>query len=348
MKYTVCMRLSRVLGFFSFLFVLRAFPLFCEEASESQTQDGVEFTDEEKARFRGIAFVRDLLDDKYPFRVDFGAEPHRHGSMVFGAAYYDWTESIGSSFRGEYDHYTTSNNAVSSLENSEVRTISLIPMPFVLYFGDENIYASSLFTQLGIGFYFQSARTTTSSGQFFAESEAGTGFATVEGSTDAYLLGPAFSVAFDIPLHKYISIFSEAFFVPAFFLTVDSSSVINFYLTDQTIPYDYSVSTHMISTPFLRQTVCIDLVKYLRLKVQMSYMHTTMRSLSLDEDESSKYDLHSITLRYGGELLRPTKNRKKFSHLRAGLYYEMNWDKYIFKDSATTNYTGKWVLCFRT
>lgn len=301
-----------------------------------------------------ILFFKNILDDKYPIRVDFGAEPHRHGSMVFGAIDYDWSSTFSQRIRLEYDHYTTSEKTPNALSAEEVRAISITTYPLVFFFGDSNISAQSRFSQLDIGLYYSYSKTNTTTSGFFnfpEDEEWGDfsglrGFLTNDESQKYHLVGPAFGHSVNFPLFRnYISATVEGFFVPAFFIKLDTASNANYYLEDGVVPSDSSLSYRSLSFPLVQQTVSLDLFRYLRLKAQATYQHLDLRAIK-DIEGIQNYSLHTFTLRYGGEILNPAKTRKKSAHLWAGLYYEMTWNKINFSDYSLKSHDGKWVLCF--
>ena len=149
-SYNACMCRTFPKVFLVFLFINVFSFVFSEKGpgfSESDEKD--EFNEEisdsphaesasEKSKFNlpanAIIFFRDLLNDKYPLRIDFGAEPHRHGSMVFASVDYDWSDTFSQRFRFEYDHYMTSEKSSASLANQEVRSINIMPFPVVFFF----------------------------------------------------------------------------------------------------------------------------------------------------------------------------------------------------------------------
>ncbi len=340
-----------------FLFSILSFFFFNLYAQEEPKQ--------EEPKFNAIYFLRDLLDDKYPVRIDFGAEPHRHGSMVFASVDYDWSDGFAQRFRIEYDHYTTSTTTTSSLAKEEVRSITVTPFPLVLFYGDSSIDAKSRFTQFQIGIYYRYSVLKGDTGAFFSlenntdtrsffqldsdvTSETISGFL-LNGSIQKYhIIGPALGYSLNVPLHKYISATFEGFFVPAFIVSMQVDSDTTYYLNEgQTVYSDGSTEYRSLSFPLVQQTIAIDFFRYVRLKALMSYQHLDLRAIGSGDDDIESYSLHTITLRYGGEILKPSKNtRKKSAHLWAGLYYEMSWNKSYIQDYYTSEYTGKWVLCF--
>ena len=367
--------------FFSLLAVLLffSFNLFSEETAlpddtalpeEAGTGIDSEKTPEagEKSiTFNAINFLRDILYDKYPFRVDFGAEPHRHGSMVFGSVDYDWSDSFSQRFRLEYDHYLISTNSSGKLSNQEVRSVSLTPFPVVFYFGDGDIKSKERFTQFNIGLYFNYSITTTDSGSFFSLSEdddvwekiglddssdqSVSGFLINNAEQKYTIIGPAFGYSLNIPIHKYISATIEGFIVPAYIVNLTTESETTYHVSGeygvQKAPKS-SVDFRSLSYPIARQTLALDFFRYIRIKANMTYQHLDLRAINIEDTEVESYSQHTITLRYGGELIKPANTRKKSSHLWAGLYYEMSWVKSYIQDVYSSEYNGKWVLCFGT
>ena len=118
--------------------------------------------------------------------------------------------------------------------------------------------------------------------------------------------------------------------------------------------HDTESSTHTstsgldFSSPYLRYSLCLDFFRYIRIKSQITYQHITMSQSDAEVDENLNISTHKLVLRYGGELLHPSKTRKKSSHLWGGLYYEMTWDWVYSSIGTEKTSTGKWVLCFGT
>ncbi|MBB5226064.1 hypothetical protein DYE50_10665 [Treponema ruminis] len=327
-------------------FFLTLFPIFSEEAKapgEAQSeQKSEEILVPKNPTFNAITFLKDVLDDKYPLRIDFGAEPHRHGSLVFGSVWYDWNYILSSSVRGEYDHYMTFVNNGETVSTSEVRSVSFTPFPVVLFFGNPDIRAKSVFTEVDIGFYLSQSHSNTNGGSYQNYTE--NGFQLSENNTRYFMVGPAFNIVVKVPIIKYIDSITEFFFVPAYFLSYNSNSQIH----DSQHTSSSSVTGFDLSSPYLKYSLCLDFFRYIRIKSQVTYQHINMRQTIYGEDNDVRYSNHKLIVRYGGELLTPSKTRKKSAHLWAGLYYEMTWEKLYLGTSSSNDYTGKWVLCFGT
>ena len=352
--------------FFTFiLFFHLFFTLFAEEtenkpeANQISSEKSQQSSKNDKdtpflLKYNLIYFLKDILDDKKPFRIDFGAEPHRHGSLIFGAAYYDWTPTFSQSIKIGYDHYTVSSNATEEIKdgitNEEVRSIHLLHYPLVFYFGDGNIEATSPFTQLNLGAYFQHSVQDTNTGGFLAANKNGssTGFIKNEIDQKTILLGPAAGFSTKIPINKYISFTTELFIVPLYYLIMDVDYTSTSHYSESYQQNSSSFSYRSISYPYLQQTLSFDFFRYIRLKTQLSYQHYDLRTVSDTGQGNQKTSLHVITFRYGGEIINPPKTRKKDSHLWAGFYYEMSWNKYYSPSGSLSDSSGKWVLCFGT
>lgn len=326
------------------LIFLTFFPAFSEEATDQpkENQSEENASSNKNTYYNAIVFLKDVLDDKYPFRIDFGAEPHRHGSMVFGSIWYDWNNTFSSSIRGEYDHYMTFENLRDEVKTNEVQSISFTPFPVVLFFGNPDISAKSIFTEIDIGFYFKNSYTNTNDGSYSDFSTKG--FQLTETDTNYNMLGPAFNISLEIPVMKYISIKSEFFFVPFYILSTKSKTKMH----DSTHIESNSVEGIGFSSPYLKQSLCIDFFRYIRIKSQLTYQHINMRQSVIETTSDARYSTHKIILRYGGELQHPSKTRKKSAHLWGGLYYEMTWEKNYSSATSTSDYSGKWLLCFGT
>ena len=347
-------------GFFKkffvfFIFLLFISPIFAEseeEAQSSETEQSAENeeADDPKLKFNPIIFLSDILNDRYPLRVDFGAEPHRHGSKIFVSADYDWTNIFSQRIRLEYDHYSTSNNSSEALVNSEIRTISLTTFPLVLFFGDSDIKSKSLFSEIDLGFYINRSRSTSDTGVFFTNrtENAESGFQTIEGIQKYWLFGPALGYSMKIPFHKYFSATLEGFVVPICLVTLTMDLENSYYSNNGSEIYSESTKYKSFSSPLVRQSLAFTFFRYLRLKVQMTYQHLDLQESNKTNENIKEYSLHSFVLRYGGELVNPKKTRKKASHLWAGLYYELSWNKTFDKDIENKEHEGKWVLCFGT
>ena len=334
---------KKLIAIFSFIYIT-LFSAFSEESTnQTQENQSEEVAPSGKnAYYNAVVFLKDVLDDKYPFRIDFGAEPHRHGSMIFGSIWYDWNNMFSSSIRGEYDHYMTFENAGDEVKTNEVQSISFIPFPVVLFFGNPDISARSIFTEIDIGFYFKNSHSSTNEGSYSDFSTKG--FQLTETDTNYNMLGPAFNISLEIPLMKYISVKSEFFFVPFYVLSTKSKTKMH----DSTRLESNSVEGVAFSSPYLKQSLCIDFFRYIRIKSQITYQHIDMRQSVVETASDAKYSSHKLILRYGGELQHPSKTRKKSAHLWAGLYYEMTWEKNYSSAESTSDYSGKWLLCFGT
>lgn len=331
------------------LIILLSFLSLFSLYAESEAEEGAETSDNElelvfkpSNPFNAILFLKDILNDKYPFRIDFGAEPHRHGSLVFGSLWYDWNSVISSSIRGEYDHYITFLNTEDAVTTTEVHSVSLIPFPLVLFFGNPDINAKSIFTEIDSGFYIQNSYSSITDGSYQNYSEDG--FELLETDSKYIMVGPAFNIVLKVPVVKYIDTISEFFFVPVYALAYDSDTFVHNLKHSSSS----SVSGIDVSSPYLKYSLCLDFLRYLRLKSQITYQHINRRQSISETEKDVNYSEHKLIVRYGGELLTPSKTRKKSSHLWGGLYYELTWDWIYSGSMSSKENTGKWVLCFGT
>ncbi|MBR1723083.1 MAG: hypothetical protein IJ727_11505, partial [Treponema sp.] len=110
----------------------------------------------------------------------------------------------------------------------------------------------------------------------------------------------------------------------------------------------FSTNGFDLSSPYLKQTVALDFFRYIRLKAQITYQHINMRQGNFIDNVDVRSSSHTLTVRYGGELLHPPKTRKKSSHIWGGLYYELSWQKVYSGSTTTKESEGKWILCFGT
>ena len=141
----------------------------------------------------------------------------------------------------------------------------------------------------------------------------------------------------------------EGFIVPAYIVSLRTEAEGTYHINDGSSYYSRnSVEYRSLSFPLARQTLALDFFRYVRIKANMTYQHLDLRTVSFVSSDIENYSLHTITLRYGGEIIKPAKTRKKSSHLWAGLYYEMTWYKSYIQDVYNSEYNGKWLLCFGT
>ena len=301
-----------------------------------------------------VFFVRDLLADKLPLRLDFGAEPNTHGSKLFVGVQYDWNDLLGSRVRFEYDNSATMDNSGDDVVNERTRTYGVYAYPFVLYVGDAAHDARTAFLRLDFGGYYSYARSQITTGSFFSQTvESGeyAGYVIQRQQTDYQLLGSSFGYSLQVPLVKYVAVGFEGYIQPLYFVILRSATEYTITTGAASVPYSYSLGSRRLSYPAVGQSIAFDFFSYFRIKAAFSYQRLTMNLAGADDignETALDYTLHTMTLRYGGELLKPSKTRRKTSHLWAGVYYEMVWSRFEMSAETISDYAGKWVFCFGT
>lgn len=329
-----------------------------------------------------IFFVRDLLDDKMPVRIDAGAEPQQHGSTIFGAAYYDFTPRMGCSFLAEYSSYAIMNSETSPLANQVMnqssQAASVLTLPFIMYFGDPDISAKRPMLRFGLGAFYKFTWEKYTQGEFLAEGSILTEGTTARQSvwTEADLtmkyhrIGPAFEYALNVPIFKYLRIDYSGLVIPLYYTPINATTDIRGYYksgtyTESDGKYEYtwnniesytipsiSLFSQSWSSPLIEQSFSIDLFRYLRVAAKVNYESVKFQVVQINDEstdtEEMNYTTHTIDFRVGGEILKPTKNRKKSSHLRAGVYYRMKWDFNVYKDEVSKSREDSILVCFGT
>ena len=164
-----------------------------------------------------VLFVKDLLEDKKPLRLDFGAEPNSHGSKLFVGVQYDWNDLLGSRLRFEYDNSATMSSSGDDVVNEDMRTYSIFAYPFVLYFGDAERKARTAFFRVDFGAYYSYQRANSAAGSFFTQETDGetvSGYLIQRQQHDYQLLGSAFAYSLHVPLLKYLAASFEGYLYP--------------------------------------------------------------------------------------------------------------------------------------
>lgn len=302
-----------------------------------------------------INFVKDFLDDKKPIRIDFGAEPHQHGSTIFGVVQYDYTHRIGASFRLEYDNYSTTesnfNDFSKDVKSQSSKSLYVAPFPFIFYLGDDSMYAKSPALWIGLGAFYQYGIKNSYSGTFLSvenPTENDVLFNSIEMESHYQRIGPAIEYAIQFPFLKYFNAIFEGLVVPLYFsplstdMTTSSRSLLGLKSDSQKL---FSSS---VSSPILSQSLAIDVVRYFRFAAKFDYEVLRLSYASTDNSKSENSVSHEMVFRFGGEILKPAKNRKKTSHLRAGIYYGMHWSFNESTDVIADTRKDEIILCFGT
>ncbi len=306
-----------------------------------------------------VNFVKDFLDDKKPVRIDFGAEPHRHGSTIFGLVQYDFIPKIGSSLRLEYDNYSTSESEFStgsnSIATSSTKSFYVAPFPFIWYIGDSSAAARTPALRLGVGAFYQYGVNHSYTGLFSSQEEPAIDdvlFYSLDIETQYHRIGPALQYSFNLPFLKYFSLVYEGQVVPVYYSPVTVSSTVTERYLSESKDYSETLFSASWSSPILSQMIAVDVVRYFRFACEVNHESLKLKYI-LKNGEGTEDSLdnisHTVDLRFGTEILKPAKSRKKASHLRAGIYYNMRWSFYE-NDGQFSNATRKddIVLCFGT
>ncbi len=300
---------------------------------------------QEKERpVNALQFLGDFFTDKLPLTLDFGAEPGENGSMIFASLQYDWGKHFSSRVRFEHsDAKTIENNPLGYAKN-ETKLYSGTLYPCIWYFGDENIDSMEALWSFGFGFNYRYSRVKS---QSFAA--LGYYFSNNESQSDFHIIAPVLTASVKKPLGKYFVLGTELTSYPVFFIHMNWKAFAN---PNYTAPVSYDYTYNIFSTPGIYQSLWFDILSYLRLKTLFSYSRMDLgfqRSVMSDgRILEGDFVQHELTWRYGFELVLPSSNRtrKKDSHLWAGVYYQHEWKLETFAGQYSTNYAGRWVLCF--
>ena len=330
-------------------------------------------------RISAFQFVGDFITDKLPLTLDLGAEPGEHGSTVFGALQYDWSQKVASRIRLEYQSLKTSTDAsnlfsttieTSSGETSagsdlsgdwitmtKSRQIEVDFYPYLRYFGDADRRAKTPFVYFGLGaFYLFNWYDLNYGGILETTAQRGIFKIDVEGYYHQF--GPIAIGSIKVPFLKYFGFSLETTFSPINRVISASDNFSTGYIlnteTKSITTNSQSNSTddaHWCS-PLLKVDLAIDVFTYFRLRTRFDFSRIYVGSLkevnllgsfNTDENRSETYKW-----RYGAEIVFPSSNRtrKKNSHLWAGVYYEHQWDAVTTNGSTNTTHSGKWIFCF--
>lgn len=320
--------------------LLTAVPLCAQEQNKT--------ADEQKEPNRAVQFVQDLLEDAYPFTIDFGAEPGQHGSTVFVRAQYNWNDRFASNVTFSYgsqnlvvDDFDAATKGILQSSN-KLYGVQLYPL--VMYVGDTRASAPTPLVELKVGVMYNHLTQKTMTGLFdttgalLGEANAGKYFSI--GSTfAANIVGPQCGYSVQFPIFRYLTLGYEGTISPIYFLYYHGTVSYASLQTDPIYNESLDYTGQSWSLPSVSQTLYADICRYVRVKTRFEY--TRLSREATEEDQTSTQ--HSLSLRYGFELVKPSKTtRKKASHLWAGIYYQHEWNK---ADGDFTRTDG-WVLCF--
>lgn len=331
----------------------------------------------EKQPITGSQFVGDFITDKLPLKLDLGAEPGEHGSSVFGILQYDWNKKNASRIRLEYNSEKSTEDTTNQLstENSgsyydksdwlnikKSRQIELDVYPYLHYFGDESIEATSPFIYFGVGaFYLFNWYSQKYAAWFEIENER----TMLKIDTDGHYhqFGPIAIGSIKVPFFNIFGLSIEATFSPINRLENISDSKIASYALEEDWQYTMNTDNSQWCSPLLKIDIAIDVFTYFRLRTRFDYVRIYLGNVTGEEGESvSISDVNFLTFntdnnrqetfkwRFGAEIVFPSSNRtrKKDAHLWAGLYYEHQWDVVTTDSDSNTNHSGKWILCLGT
>ena len=299
---------------------------------------------EDSRPVQAAQFVGDFLTDKFPLTLDFGAEPGENGSMIFATLEYEWGEHFSSRVRFEYTSLNTIDNNPLGYSQTKSKEYGGMLLPCIWYFGDDDVDSMEALWSLGLGVSYSYSNETTES---FAALESF--YTRNESKSKRHIVSPVLTASVKKPLGKYFAFGSEMMALPFFFIHLNWSAVArpNFMA-----PVSYDEVYDIFSEPGIRQSVWFDILRYVRVKTVFGYSRMALgRQRAVSDDGrviEGDYVQHAIMWRYGLELVLPSSNRtrKKNSHLWAGVYYQHDWKLTEFADDYSSDYKGRWILCF--
>ncbi|MCR4822935.1 MAG: hypothetical protein K5873_08715 [Treponema sp.] len=327
----------------------------------------------EKQRITGSQMIADFITDKLPLTLDLGAEPGEHGSSIFGSLQYNWNKNHASRLYLEYQGEKTSediNNTFSSetisvsyddydwIIMTKQKQIEIDFYPYLRYFGDEDINASTPFFYVGAGaFYAFNWYSTNYSVWWDSSSVSYIGKSSYDGNY--HIFGPIFLGSVKIPFFKYFNLTIESFLSPISWLKNNNRGNTYLYYFDKvensfgTMENSTDSESYYWSTPTIKLDLSLDILTYFRLRTRASYRRLVIDKLkNTQEGDLSAAEItnQSIDWRVGTEIVFPSSNhtRKKNSHLWAGFYYEHNWTIESNSSSSVSQHSGKWIFCFGT
>ena len=307
--------------------------------------------DEAKERrlFPAVVFVRDVLNDKYPFTVDFGAEPGQYGSLIFGVFQYNFTDRFANRFEVGYNNEAKVDHAkaaAAEVSSTISRSVIIEYYPFVMYFGSLERDLNPLFRlDLGFAFRYQWYSYDYSfydqDGLYFGSQSKGQ-YLTSRVKQDSYTFLPNISGFVELPFLKYFNLGMEVAVSPIYFTFGYTDLEINFADSSKNLFINLSSYSKHWSSPAVSTMFYIDILRYVRIKTRFDYN----RIFQEQEEYDQAVIYSSFVWRYGIEIVKPQKSRKKSSHLWAGIYYQHNWSS----DSINNDWsrTDGWIFCFGT
>lgn len=299
---------------------------------------------EDSRPVKAAQFVGDFLTDKFPLTLDFGAEPGENGSMIFASLEYEWGKHFSSRVSFDYTSLRSVENTPFGYSEKKTKEYAGRFLPCVWYFGDDDIDSTEALWSFGLGVNYS---YLVEKGESFAAVE----YLYSRNETEAIqnAISPVLTASVKKPLGKYFAVGSELVALPIYYIHMNWSAAAR---PNYMPPVSYSYVYDIFSSPGIRQSLWFDILRYVRVKAVFIYNRMALgkqRAVSTSGAVAEgDYVQHSISWRYGLELVLPSSNRtrKKNSHLWAGVYYEHGWKFTSFAGEYSSDYKGRWVLCF--
>jgi len=302
--------------------------------------------EDESTMGRFINVMGNFLMDKYPLTIDFGTEPQAHGSTVFGRLQYNWNDKYASALQVKYQSATETEESGTLATGrihltSKNQSIKFQLDPLMRYFGDSSATAQTPLCLLWLGVMTQFHNLDTDGIRATTKR-----YDTSVSNRKIAIICPYVGVGVFLPFLKYFEFHAETRLAPVF-AEMESSTYNDaaiFYNDGSTRTYPGSYSFRTFSTPLAQQEFSLTLFRYVRLYSQVNFQRAIFRVTDTDSD---MYDELQTQLRYGGEIILPSRTaRRGDHHLWAGLYYQHTWKYRTDREDMT--HKGSLVLAFGT
>lgn len=297
--------------------------------------------EQEEGPVNAVQFLGDFLTDRLPLTLDLGAEPGEDGSLVFGSLQYDWKDHFASRVRLEYKSAMLTTDMANGYEKSRSKNYAITIYPALWYFGDTSADSQEALWALGIGAYYAFCDAKN----FSCYARDG-GLAYVDIGMKYHVLSPVLLASVKKPLGRFFGVGAQLIVRPVYgiFLNMDVAS----NLAES--PFSYYTNSY--SSPSFSQSVWLDALKYIRIKGSLEFSRIELESVRYGSHDKRFFlydtDNNELSLRGGVEIVLPStnKNRKKDSHLWAGVYYQHTWSVQEALGQSSSSDKGKWVVCF--
>ena len=299
---------------------------------------------------------------------DFGLEPEKTGNSAYGIIQYGWTDTFSSRFDLRYSvdsktEYSVPGygNAVDTLKTN-IFEISILP--YVKYFGireievptkeDGNETSLKILKQefsfiAGVSYQYsyedEFAGMFDVNGIMLNAGDEGKYF-TISDEKSCHIYAPKLGFTAKIPVSNYLNFNFEGFVHPFYFLVLKQNLL---YHSDQTsTPFDYSGDNTVVrfSSPYINLKAAVDVSRFFRLMSSFSYQRLDFQQMDWASDWNSLtgYDdvQTMISFRAGVELLPAVTNGNRKTHLRCGVYRQIDYWKSTYSETNETK--SKWVL----